>query len=183
MFEEKLEMLIKKKLPGVNGLVITTVFNTTIGEVEKKIPDRSDLVTTSVLNTKTEEVENKNIGYWDKVFYYFWLNLEKTNDKLIKKKILDIKIKEKGLNDKSDVSNSVKTSDLITIFAELKAEQDKITKLHAFDSSCFRGKIHFEDNGTQNYLVFLLVSRYFKPVSNRCLKNFWSVFFRIWTEL
>ena len=146
-------------------------------------------MTTSILNTKTEEVENKNIGYWDKVFYYFWLNLEKTNDKLIKKKILDIKIKEKGLNDKSDVSNSVKISHLITIFAvlarkgELKAEQDKITKLHAFDSSCFRGKIHFEDNGTQNYLVFLLVSRYFKPVSNGCLKHFWSVFSRIWTEL
>ena len=148
MFEEKLEMLIKKKLPGVNGLVITTVFNTTIGEVEKKIPDRSDLVTTSVLNTKTEEVENKNIGYWDKVFYYFWLNLEKTNDKLIKKKILDIKIKEKGLNDKSDVSNSVKSSDLITIFAvlamkaELKVEQDKITKLHAFDSRILKIMVH-----------------------------------------
>ena len=148
MFEEKLEMLIKKKLPGVNGLVITTVFNTTIGEVEKKIPDRSDLVTTSVLNTKTEEVENKNIGYWDKVFYYFWLNLEKTNDKLIKKKILDIKIKEKGLNDKSDVSNSVKSSDLITIFAvlamkaELKVEQDKITKLHAFDSRILKIIVH-----------------------------------------
>ena len=148
MFEEKLEMLIKKKLPGVNGLVITTVFNTTFGEVEKKIPDRSDLVTTSVLNTKTEEVENKNIGYWDKVFYYFWLNLEKTNDKLIKKKILDIKIKEKGLNDKSDVSNSVKSSDLITIFAvlamkaELKVEQDKITKLHAFDSRILKIMVH-----------------------------------------
>ena len=148
MFEEKLEMLIKKKLPGVNGLVITTVFNTTIGEVEKKIPDRSDLVTTSVLNTKTGEVENKNIGYWDKVFYYFWLNLEKTNDKLIKKKILDIKIKEKGLNDKSDVSNSIKSSDLITIFAvlamkaELKVEQDKITKLHAFDSRILKIMVH-----------------------------------------
>ena len=27
-------------------------------------------------------------------------------------------------------------------------------KLQAFDLSYFRGKIHFEDNGTQNYLVF-----------------------------
>ena len=34
--------------------------------------------------------------------------------------------------------------------AELKAEQDKIIKLKAFDSSYFRCKRHFEDGGTQN---------------------------------
>ena len=38
--------------------------------------------------------------------------------------------------------------------AELKAQQDKIINLEALDSSCFRGKCHFEDNGTQNCLVF-----------------------------
>ena len=37
---------------------------------------------------------------------------------------------------------------------ELKEEPDKIVKLQAFDSSDFYGKSHFEDNGTQNYLVF-----------------------------
>ena len=37
---------------------------------------------------------------------------------------------------------------------QLKAEQDKITKLKAFDSSYFRGKSHFQDDGTENYLVF-----------------------------
>ena len=36
----------------------------------------------------------------------------------------------------------------------LKAEQDKIMKLQAFDSSYFQGKSHFEDDATQNYLVF-----------------------------
>ena len=38
--------------------------------------------------------------------------------------------------------------------AGLKAEQDKITKLQAFDSSYFQGKSHFENAGTRNYLVF-----------------------------
>ena len=38
--------------------------------------------------------------------------------------------------------------------AEFKTEQDKITKLEAFDSSYFRGKIHFEDDGSQNCLTF-----------------------------
>ena len=38
--------------------------------------------------------------------------------------------------------------------AELKAEQDKIINLEALDSSYFCGKCHFEDNGTQNCLMF-----------------------------
>ena len=50
--------------------------------------------------------------------------------------------------------------------AELKAEKDKITKLQAFDSSYFRGKSHFEDDGIQNYLVFQLTCSYLKRIGN-----------------
>ena len=35
-------------------------------------------------------------------------------------------------------------------------------KLEKFDSICFRGKSHFKDDGTQNYLVFQTAHRYFK---------------------
>ena len=38
--------------------------------------------------------------------------------------------------------------------AELKSEEDKITESQVFDASYFRGKSHFEDDGTQNYLLF-----------------------------
>ena len=38
-------------------------------------------------------------------------------------------------------------------------------KLETFDSIYFRGKRHFEDGGTKNWLVFLTVSRYFKTVT------------------
>ena len=48
--------------------------------------------------------------------------------------------------------------------AELRADQDKILKPPAFQSYYLRGKIHFEDNGTQNYLLFQSFSRYFKTV-------------------
>ena len=37
--------------------------------------------------------------------------------------------------------------------AKLKAEQEKIVKLQAFNSNSFCGKSHFEDDGTQNYLL------------------------------
>ena len=88
------------------------------------------------------------------------------------KKILDGKIIERGLVDKSDISNLVKNSDLnkklvaLTAEVELKAEQDKIVKLQAFDSSLFLEKSNSEDDGTQNCLLFQSVSRYFDTVAN-----------------
>ena len=36
--------------------------------------------------------------------------------------------------------------------AELESEQDKITKLQAFSSRYFCEKVHFEDDGIQDYL-------------------------------
>ena len=39
-------------------------------------------------------------------------------------------------------------------------------KLQAFDSCCFRGKHHFEGDGTQNYLVFQPMYRYFKKIGD-----------------
>ena len=50
--------------------------------------------------------------------------------------------------------------------AELKAEQDKIVKLQAFDSSYFHGKNKFEDDVNQNYSVFQPMCRCFKKISN-----------------
>ena len=39
-------------------------------------------------------------------------------------------------------------------------------KLKTFDSSYFIGKSHFEENGTQTYLVFQPIQRYLKLISN-----------------
>ena len=60
--------------------------------------------------------------------------------------ILDIKIKQKELVNKSDISNLVKDSDLnqklaiLETKAELKAEQNKIAKLKTHDWSYSLGK-------------------------------------------
>ena len=34
--------------------------------------------------------------------------------------------------------------------------KNELNKLNTFDSSCFIGQSHFEEDGTQNYLVFKL---------------------------
>ena len=43
--------------------------------------------------------------------------------------------------------------------------ENKLKKLKNFDLSYFIGKSHFEEDGTQNYLVFQPVYRYFKGFS------------------
>ena len=40
--------------------------------------------------------------------------------------------------------------------------QNKLKKLKTLDLSCFIGKSHFEEDGTQNYLVFQPLNGYFK---------------------
>ena len=59
----------------------------------------------------------------------------------------------------SDLDNKIATA---ATKAELKEEQDKMLKLQVFDSSYFRGKNNFEDDGMQNYLLFQPSRRYFK---------------------
>ena len=56
----------------------------------------------------------------------------------------------------SQKTNSNKTKRLF-VFNELK-------QLQTFDLIHFSGKSHFEENGTQNYLVFKPMYKYFKRV-------------------
>ena len=47
-------------------------------------------------------------------------------------------------------------------------------KLQEFDSNHFCHKSHFEDDGTQNYSVFQLVSRFFKTIANTLNVTTWK---------
>ena len=42
--------------------------------------------------------------------------------------------------------------------------ENELKNRQNFDVACFRGKSHFEENGTQNYLVFQPIHRYFRRV-------------------
>ena len=43
--------------------------------------------------------------------------------------------------------------------------ENELKKLQKFDSSYFRGKSHFEEDGAQNYLAFQPMYRYFKRIA------------------
>ena len=54
---------------------------------------------------------------------------------------------------------------------QLLAEND-LKKLKTFDSSYFIGKSHFEEDGTQNYLLFQPINRYFKNIAGLGSSNY-----------
>ena len=56
---------------------------------------------------------------------------------------------------------------------QLIVENDS-KKLKTFDSSYFIGKSHFYEDGTQNYLVFQPINRYFKVISNTDYVSSWK---------
>ena len=44
--------------------------------------------------------------------------------------------------------------------------ENELKKLQKFDSAYVRGKSHFEEDGTQNYLVFQPIHNYFKKIAS-----------------
>ena len=51
--------------------------------------------------------------------------------------------------------------------------ENELKKLKTFNLSYFIGKSHFEEDGTQNYLVFQLLNRYFKIITNAKYISLW----------
>ena len=51
---------------------------------------------------------------------------------------------------------------------------NELNKLKTFYSSYFIGKSHFEEDGTQNYLVFQPIIRYFKLTANTDYISSWK---------
>ena len=52
--------------------------------------------------------------------------------------------------------------------------ENELNKLKTFDSSYFIGKSHFQENGTQNYLVFQPPNKYFKVIASTNYVSSWQ---------
>ena len=50
----------------------------------------------------------------------------------------------------------------INFDAKIIELENNIKKLQTFDSSYFKGKSHFEEDGAQNYLIFQPIIKYFR---------------------
>ena len=52
--------------------------------------------------------------------------------------------------------------------------ENGLKKLKTFDLRYFIGKSHFEEDGTQNYLVFQPIDKYFKVITNTDYVSWWK---------
>ena len=125
----------ENKVPNMRSLVKKTGYNSKITEIEKKITDHNHYINTPEFNTLAADVFNARLAQGD----------------LITKSDFDAKLS--SLN-KETTSN--KTKHLLV--------ENEFKKLKTFNSVYFRGKSHFEENGTQSYLLFQPMYRYFKSV-------------------
>ena len=138
---------VKNKIFSVSSLVKKTDYDTKITEIEKKLTDHDHdkYITTPEFNTLGADVFN--------------VRLAQTN--LITKTDFDAKLL--SLNKKI---TSNKTKHLLV--------ENELNKLKTFDSSYFIGKSHFEEDGTQNYLAFQPINRYFKVIADKKYISSWK---------
>ena len=123
----------------LGSLVKKLDYNTKITEIEKKLTDHNHdkYITTSEISTLAADVFNARLA----------------QASLVTKTNFDNNVS--NLNNKIAI-NKTKNESI----------ENELKKLKTFDSSYFIGKSHFEEDGTQNYLVFQLLNKYFKLIAN-----------------
>ena len=144
-------------MPSITNLATTAALTA----VENKIPDVSNLIKKPDYDTKFNEIENKIIDHsHDK-----YINIPEMN-KLTAGNFA-ARLAEVNLETKTDFDNKLINLDKKLTQAKTKhlIIKNHFKKLETFDSICFCGKSHFEDDGTRNYLVFQATYRYFKTYS------------------
>ena len=176
---------LENKIPDTSGLVKKTDYNTKLTNIEGKIPDVTNLTTKTALTTvenkipdvtnlvkktdynfKITEIENKlNNQNHDK-----YIDIEEFN-KLVAD-VLNARLIQANLVTK--INFDAKLFSLNRKITSNKTKhvlvKNELKKLKAFDLSCFIGKSHFEEDGTQNYLVFQPSNKCFKVITNANLK-------------
>ena len=112
-------------------------FDTKISELEKKVTDHNHdkYITTPEFNTLAADVFNARL----------------TQANLITKTDFDAEL--------SNFNRKITSNKSKHLLVEIE-----LNKLKTFDSRYFRDNNYFEEDGTQNYLVFQTMYRYFKKL-------------------
>ena len=140
---------VEGKIASISGLATSSALTA----VENQMPDVSGLIKTPDFNTKVTGIEGKIPS----------VSSLATNSALtaVENKIPDVRSLAKKINLDTEVK---KISDRVTSnkTRHWQIENEQKNKLEKIDSSYFKGKSHFEEDGTQNYLVFQGVYKYFE---------------------
>ena len=145
-------------MPSISSLASTSALTA----VENKIPNFRNLVKKTDYDTKVNKIEKKTTDHkHDK--YITTLEFKKLTAENFAARLAqaDLVTKRNFDNKLSNLNRNItanKTKHLVL--------ENELKKLKTFGSSYFRGKSHFKDHGTQNWLVFQPIHRYFKTPSD-----------------
>ena len=155
---------IESKIPDITNLVSKTNLNTKINNVKNEIPSISNLATKTALTA----VENKipNISNLVKITDYNTkiTEIEKKHNEYITTPKFN-KLAADVFNARLAQANIVTKTDLDTKLSSLNRKFTSNKTRHLLIKkgiSYFIGKNYFDEDGTQNYLVFIPIARYFK---------------------
>ena len=179
---------IQNKIPEI-GLVKTADCNTKITEIEVKTPSISSLATYAALTTVENKILNisslvKKTDYNTKITETEKKLTDHNHDKYISTpesntltaSVFNARLAQANLITKTDFD--AKLSSLNRKITSNKSKhllvENELKKLKTFDSSYFRGKSHFEEYGTYNYLLFQPIHRYFKVIANTKYISEWK---------
>ena len=140
---------LENKIPDINNLATKTALTT----VENKIPSVNNLVKKTDYNTKITDTENKLNNH--------------NHDKYIDTPEFN-KLATDVFNARLAQANLITKTDFDT---KLSSLNKKITQNK---TSYFIGKSHFEEDDTQNYLVFQPINKYFKVITNTDYISSWK---------
>ena len=152
---------LQNKIPDVSSLATKTAL-TAVGN---KIPDASSLVKKPIYDTKISELEKKLTAHnHDKYITAPEFNTMAAS-------VFNARLSQANLITKTDFDT--KLSSLNRKITANKSKhllvENELKKMKTFDSGYFRGKRQFEEYGTQNYLVFQPIYRYFEIIA--CVDN------------
>ena len=129
---------VENNIPDVNHLVKKTEYNTKVAaDVENKLNNHDKYIDTSEFNKLAADVFNARIAQAN----------------LITKTEFDAKL--------SSLNRKITSNKTKHLFVE-----NKLNKLKTFDFGYFIGKSYFDEDGTQNSLVFQPLNKYFKLITN-----------------
>ena len=157
---------LENKIPDISNLATKTALTT----VENKIPSVSNLVKKTDYNTKVTEIENKlNNHNHDK-----YITTPEFNT--LAADVFNVRLAQANLITKTDFNAKLPSLNRKITQNKIKhlLVEDELNKLKTFDSSYFIGKIRFDEDGAQSYLVFQLLIRYFKILPNTSFVLSWK---------
>ena len=177
---------LENKIPGTSSVVKKTDYNSKISQiegkilnvtnlaskaaltaVENKIPNVSSLVKKTDYNFKITEIENKLSNHnHDK-----YIDTQQFNK--LAADVFNTLLAPLNLVTKTDFDAKLSTLNIKTTSNKTKhlLVENKLKKIKAFYLSYIIGSSCFEEDGTQNYLVFQPLNKYFKLVTNTNTKS------------